>query len=349
MGLVLLGFVVCIAVRAWLDRHEGAWAMLLVVVFAAVAGMLTWLHWYEVDSYFFVREWQEQLYLDILNHARDAEGQYRTPHQFRSLPYGFTRALEVVSGDWFFSCVTYRWFFTFWFLWFSYRFARLFHGPTWAFLVVLPVVLLYPLSVEYYWGQLTDPLSHALFVLALIYVVQDRWGLLLLALMLGVIAKETVVLVVPAYLACYGRQGWRAWTRTMLLGLGCIIAFLAVRLPLGWRPGNSDMNGLDGLMIGTNLGIGVPLAKGQAPLYENYLQPLWFVGVFLPAIAWRWRTIPRVLKALCLTLTPLLLLSNLCFGWMYESRNYMPLVPLLATMALPMRRAAVSGRNTMSP
>ena len=33
----------------------------------------------------------------------------------------------------------------------------------------------YPLSVWYYQGQLTDPLSHALFVLSLIYVVQDRW------------------------------------------------------------------------------------------------------------------------------------------------------------------------------
>ena len=35
-----------------------------------------------------------------------------------------------------------------------------------------------------------------------------------------------------------------------------------------------------------------------------------------------------------LTVVPLLLLSNLCFGWMYESRNYMPLVPLLATTAV---------------
>jgi hypothetical protein len=36
---------------------------------------------------------------------------------------------------------------------------------------------------------------------------------------------------------------------------------------------------------------------------------------------------------MCWTLVQLLIVSNVCFGWMYESRNYMPLVPLLATMA----------------
>jgi hypothetical protein len=48
---------------------------------------------------------------------------------------------------------------------------------------------------------------------------------------------------------------------------------------------------------------------------------------------WGWRRIDRRLQAICCTLVPLLLLSNLCFGWLYESRNYMPLIPLLATMA----------------
>ena len=32
-------------------------------------------------------------------------------------------------------------------------------------------------------------------------------------------------------------------------------------------------------------------------------------------------------------LTPLVLLSNLCFGWMYEW-HYVPLLPLLGTAAL---------------
>jgi hypothetical protein len=39
-----------------------------------------------------------------------------------------------------------------------------------------------------------------------------------------------------------------------------------------------------------------------------------------------------------LVLMPLLLASNLCFGWLYESRNYVPLLPLLTALALPANR-----------
>jgi hypothetical protein len=97
------------------------------------------------------------------------------------------------------------------------------------------------------------------------------------------------------------------------------------------------MNGV-GLVIGPNLGFEHPRAILVPPLWENLLHPILFVGVFLPSIVWRWRHIDPHLRALFLVVTPLLLFSNLCFGWLYESRNYMPLVPLLATMALPPAR-----------
>ena len=87
------------------------------------------------------------------------------------------------------------------------------------------LVILYPLSVHYYLGQLTDPLSHALFVLALIYVVQDRWLALAATLALGVLAKETAV-VVPAYWLCTWRRGWPAFLKTTVLGVACVTAFL---------------------------------------------------------------------------------------------------------------------------
>jgi hypothetical protein len=280
-------------------------------------------------------EWQQDTYLRILNHRMDA------PHQYRPLPYGFVRLLELATHDWPFSCVAYRWFFTTWFLWASYRLARLYHRPGTALVAVTPVVLLYPLSVLYYWGQLTDPLSHALFVLSLIYLLEDRPGPLALSLALGVAAKETVVLLVPVYLACYWRRGLRAWAVTALLGAAAVAAFVAAR-STHWRPGYGAINGTSGLMIGTNLGIGPPLYVGAAPLWVNYAHPLLFVGPFLPSLLWRWRRIDPRLRTACVTLTPLLLLSNLCFGWMYESRNYMPLVPLLATAALPVRPAGAA-------
>jgi hypothetical protein len=184
---------------------------------------------------------------------------------------------------------------------------------------------------------LTDPLSHALFIVALIYVVQDRWMLLAATLALGVMGKETVLLVTVSYFACYWRLGWPAFYRTAVLGAACVAAYFAVRASIGWRLGFDKINGTEGLMIESNLGIDLGLGyakyRGAAPVVMNYLHPVLFVGPFLPFIIFGWRRIDGRLKAAFLTLTPLLLVTNLCFGWMYESRNYMPLVPLLATMA----------------
>ena len=74
-------------------------------------------------------------------------------------------------------------------------------------------------------------------------------------LALGVLAKETVVLMVPTYLACNWRKGLPALARTAVLAVVCILAFLAVRIPLGWRPGYQKINGTEALMIGSNLGL----------------------------------------------------------------------------------------------
>jgi hypothetical protein len=291
-------------------------------------------HWFRVDADEALAAWQRGLYLDILNHQPEESGQLRVPHQYRLLPYGFVRGLEHLTGDFWFACVAYRWFFSYWFLWYSYRFARFFVSRGLAMLALLPVVVLYPLSVEHYAGQLTDPLSHALFALALVYIVTDRWIALAVALALGVLAKETAVLLVPAYLACYWRLGLPALAKTAALGTVCVAAYMAARLPLGWSLGYGSINGTEGLMIGDNLGIGEPRYQPAVPIVFNYVHPLLFVGSFLPFIAWHWRRIDERLRALYLVLTPLLLFSNLCFGWMYESRNYVPLLPLQATMVL---------------
>jgi hypothetical protein len=201
-------------------------------------------------------------------------------------------------------------------------------------LTLAPIVVYYPLSVVRYLGQLTDPISHALLVFSILCVLNDRPIALAVALALGIMAKETAIIIVPAYLACNWRDGWKALAITVALGLVATIAFLAVRLPLGWWPGEKSLNGA-GLMIGTNLGIGSPIVLTSVSLAENYLHPILFVGIWLPFIAWNWRKCDQRLRALFLTVTPLVMLSNVCFGWLYESRNYVPLLPLLTTMALP--------------
>jgi hypothetical protein len=341
-AIVLLVLGLVIAGRARLDERMEPGSGRLTMMLAVLAIALTACHWLIVDREPALAHWQRDLYRGVFDHT------YSAPHRYRPLPYGFTRLLEHGTGDWLFACLAYRWFFTFWFAWAWQRFARLFLSPSRALLALLPLPLLYPFSILYYWGQLTDPLSHTLLVLGMIYIIENRPFALGAALALGIVAKETAVLLVPAYFACYWRRGLPTVVRTGLLGVTAIAVFYGVRLFVdgGWRPAYRDINGTEGLMILTNLGIGEPLYSGAAPLFENYLQPFLFVGVFLPPIAWCWRSVDARLRALFLTLVPLVLASNLCFGWMYESRNYLPLVPLLATMALEAKgQARVSARQ----
>jgi hypothetical protein len=316
----------------WLiDRETGEANTPRTLTFLAAAGVMTACHWLMVDQQPLPADWQPKAYLQVLNHTGDP------PHQYRPLPYGFVRSLEWLTRDWVFSCLAYRCFFNYWLLWAWHRFACLFHTPRRAALTLLPFVALYPCSVAFYLGQLTDPLSHTLFVLGLIYIIEDRPFALAAALALGVLAKETAALLVPCWLVCRPWSARRTWVETVLLGAVATTAVLAVRLPFGWRPGAEEMNGA-GLMVGTNLGIGRPIAYTSVPPYQRYVQPLLFVGPFVPLIAWNWRATDVRLRRLAVTLTPLLLASNLCFGWLYESRNYVPVLPVLTTMALPRRR-----------
>lgn len=352
-GAVLLVMAAALAARARADRVSDGHAGLAMSGFATLAAVMTAWHWQSVDRLvvaatpgapptYAISEWQRDIYEAVLNGLRqNLVGFSYVPHAFRPLPYGFTRSLELVTRDWGFSCLAYRWFFSTWFLWATFRFARLFLLPTPAWLVVAAVAALYPFSIWYYWGQLTDPLSHALFVLALIYVVQDRWLALAGALALGVLAKETAVVLVPAYWLAYWRDGVGAWVRAAAVAAACVAAYLAVRIPLGWTLSFDAINGTADWMLRGNF-MGDARYPSPAPIRENYLFPAVYVGVFLPLIGARWRGLDRRLRVLVMTLVPLVLLTNACFGWMHEARNYLPLVPLLATAALrPADRPAV--------
>lgn len=333
LGLVLLA-------RASFDRRTERHPFALALLFLGLAEGMTGMHLDIVDSDLRRVDWQRDvIYPDVLNHVGG-----QVPHSYRPLPYGFVRLIEVLTHDWLFAVVVYRWFFTWWFLWASYRLARRYHGPVMSLGVVVPIVLLYPASIWYYWGQLADPLSHALFILSVLYALENRPVAFIASLALGVAAKETVVLMVVAYVACRGRLSPRTVAVALGAGLACMAAYLAVRLAACWRPGFANVNGLDALMIGTNLGIGEPIAFTTVPLWMNYFHPLLFIGPFVPPIVAQYRQIDPALRRVVFSLVPPLLASNLCFGWLYESRNYMPAVPLLGTAALPFSR-----RTSLAP
>jgi hypothetical protein len=343
-AVVLLGMGLVIFVRALADRRHEPHAILLNLGFVLIAGAATACHWCIVDARYQVVDgqrdyyevqWQSDLYYALLNGEKKqlGAGQYTVPHLYRPLPYGFTRSLEWVSGNWWFACWSYRWFFTYWFVWSYYQFARHFRSPGKSLVALAAYPILYPFSVLYYEGQLTDPMSHALFALALCYVVEDRVFFLAMAVALGVLAKETALIIVLAYFVCHIDRPVRALLLSIGPAVAGIIALVAARMPFGWRLQSLSINETP-LNLRENLWQ-VPLAElPESIKHQFYIQPIIFIGVFLPFIAWRWRQAEWPLKALFLTLVPLLFASQLLFGWLYESRNYVPLLPVLTTLAL---------------
>jgi hypothetical protein len=341
-GSVLLALALVVTLRAWGDRSAERRSGLLNALFVLLAVVLTAYHWYAVDcGYEEVKEggklvryynvnWQRALYA-VLNHRVESHGEVWIPQVFRPLPYGFTRSLELWTGDWAFACLAYRTFFTYWFIWGFYRFVRLIHPPKRALVGLAIYAALYPLSMKYYMGQLTDPMSHAFFVLALLFLMADRWLLLAAAIGLGVLAKETAVVLVPAYLACWWQGSRLVLLKTTALGVAALAAFFAARLPFELSATSRAINGSE-IMVLQNLGLG-KADFGAAPVYQNYLHPVLFIGLFLPLVVRNWRRTDHRLRMLVLTLTPLIFLTSLAFSWLHESRNYMPLLPLLVTMA----------------
>ena len=56
--------------------------------------------------------------------------------------------------------------------------------------------------------------------------------------------------------------------------------------------------------------------------------------MWLPAIIWRREWLPRPLFETALYLAAALYLTNLLFGWNYESRNFVPALVLMLVAAL---------------
>ena len=60
---------------------------------------------------------------------------------------------------------------------------------------------------------------------------------------------------------------------------------------------------------------------------------LFTVGAYLPLLVLAWRRTPPSLSKLSLYLVVVLFVSSMLFGWLSESRNYMPAVFVLSVIA----------------
>lgn len=325
----LLAAVACYLFCRPFSKKETAEALLVCV---ALSFLTNYLHSWLVDvapgAPASPLEWQVGLHNSVIALRPDV-----LPHSYRFLPNSLVRLFEQVTGDFASARDSYRNLFGVLLFFAVYRFARLFllHGGALFALALWTAVS--PVSFRYYLGQLTDPLSHLSFVLAFIFIETRQFVYLLLTLAIGCLAKETVI-AMAGYYAIRRFRERSDWAKIATLALVSLAVYLAARIwVLQGAPRYADISGVALDHVKTNLAD-----------YSWWTWALLYsVGIFIPSVAASWSKQPASLQSLALYLLPVIAISSLFFSWLWETRNFMPLVAVFATMTayhlMPRERA----------
>jgi hypothetical protein len=245
------------------------------------------------------------------------------PHSARFLPHGVVRWLEMTGMSYDAGRDIYRMLFMALLFYAVFRYARLYTTYVGGIVAVFLVALIYPVSFQYYAGQLTDPMSHLSFVLALIFLEKRDFPFLLTTLLIGSVAKESVLALVGYYLLfCRGDR--RYALKALALIVGAAASYFGIRWYILHRAMQyEDVSGVSLSHVLQNLGY-------------IYIWPyqLSLTGLALaPFLALSWKETPLSLKRAVLYLFPTLFASSMLFSWLWETRNFMPVVIVLAVVA----------------
>ncbi len=246
------------------------------------------------------------------------------PHSYRFLPNCIVRWLQLAGFSYENARDVYRLVVGLLVFYALYRYARLFTAYGGAILAMMLVALIYPISFEYYAGQLTDPLSQLSFILAFIFLETSSFGLFLSTLLIGSLGKETV-LAMAGYYLLFGRAERHYFPKAVLLVCAVLADYFGVRwLVLRGSP-HYQYNQVSGMT--------------PADVWLNWHSGRWLplllltVGSLVPFLLANWKDTPAGLKRQALFLFPVLFLSGTFFSWLFETRNFMPLVFVLAVVA----------------
>jgi hypothetical protein len=171
------------------------------------------------------------------------------------------------------------------------------------------------------------------FLLSFIFLETEQLPYLVLTLMIGALAKETIFALTGYYAICAWKKEYLRFRAVLLLAIA-LVCFLGVRtFVLHDAPRLREISGVDFSHLSINWNN-----------YSQWSRPfLYTVGVFVPFVVLGWRTTPWRLRSLALYLLPVLFLSSLVFSWLREARNFMPLVAILIVITvhylLPQERA----------
>jgi hypothetical protein len=294
----------------------------LVFVVFLLTSITNNLHTFNVDqatNYFSYPNlvWQNNVHNLVMQFSPDV-----LPHSYRFLPNSIVRWMQLARIGFDSARDLYRLIFGLLLFYSIYKYARLYCDYTGALIAMLFSAAIYPVSFEHYAGQLTDPLSHLSFVLAFIFLETEEFALLLSTLLIGSLAKETV-LAMAGYYLLFGRKERNYRLKAAVLCLAGTAVYIGVRLFV--LHGTIHYNQVSGVTLDH--------------AWENLRTGVWewpfllTAGALLPFLALGWKETPASLKRQAVFLLPVLFISSLFFSWLSEARNFMPLVFVLAVAA----------------
>lgn len=322
IGYVVAALICYRFYRSEASRLDARRAVPLVLLVFLVSSFVNKIHHSNVDlaSNYIAgipnESLQEQLHDSVIRLSASA-----APHSYRFLPNALVFWLQLAGVRFDAARDLYRLLIGLLLFYAVYRFASLYTGFIGSLLAMLLVSAVYPVSFQLYIGQLTDPLSHLSFVLAFIFLETGDFAALLTTLLIGSLAKETV-LALAGFYAAFTPRDKRHVVKALILCAVSLAVYFAVRI----------------IILRGALHYGQVSGTTPAHMGENWRDRKWIelfgltAGAYLPFVVLAWRETPVQLRNLVLYLIPVLFVSSLFFGWLSESRNYMPIVFVTAVI-----------------
>src|SRR6185369_5393381 len=219
-------------------------------------------------------EWQMNMHKHVLELNKVV-----LPHSYRFLPNCILDYLLVLTNDFQFSTYLFRAVFMILLLYAIYYYSSLYCSHETALLTMLIYGTVYQISIRFYPGQITDPVSHLCFILSFIFLELDLFLYFALAVLIGSLAKESILAMAGYYLlkSLWERRNLLKATLLLLLAV-TLIAGIRIYVSHDIRYENISEVGLD--HIWTNLSSINPWGR----------QLLFTVGIFLPFVLLSFRT-----------------------------------------------------------
>ena len=324
---VLVGYLLALALCLIVYRVEGkrltrSQVITLVVLIFLQTHFANYVHHFLVDKGNGWSEptntvWQKNMQAEVVRLSPAV-----LPHSYRFLPNSIVLWMQMVGIQFEVARDIYQLLAGILLFYALYRFARLYTTYTGALFTMILAGLVYPISFVGYAGQLTDPLSHLSFLLAFIFLETEEFPFLLTTLLIGSLAKETVLGLLGYYvLFCRGEKHYEV--KAALLTAVSVSFYYGVRLYV--------LHGAMGYKQVSNVSLSHAAINFGLSNWRPHL--LIAVGAYVPFLILGWKMTAPPLKRLALYLFPVLFISSLLFSWLNEARNFMPLVFVLAVVA----------------